>query len=52
VFVIKQKLTKVQKKTVSPLIVQGVHERDIIKNLEDLKVNNIFEYEWISQLRF
>jgi hypothetical protein len=32
--------------------VQGVHERDIIKNLVEIKVQNIYEYEWSSQLRF
>lgn len=41
VYVIKQPLTKVQKKNVSPLIVQGVHERDIIKNLVAIKIQNI-----------
>jgi len=49
---VRKKLTKLEKKNISPLIVQGVHERDIIRRLRDEKIRNIFEYEWVSQLRF
>jgi len=49
---IRLKLSKLEKKSISPLIVQGVHERDIIKKLTDSHITTIFEYEWVSQLRF
>lgn len=46
------RLSYLEKKTISPLIVQGVHERTVIKLLEDLKISTPFEFEWASQLRF
>jgi len=49
---IRQKLDILEKKTISPLIVQSVHERDSMKKFMELKINNINEFEWISQLRF
>jgi len=49
---IRQKLDTLEKKTISPLIVQSVHERDSMKKFMELKINNINEFEWISQLRF
>lgn len=49
---VRSKLTSLQKKNVCPLIVQGVHERNIIEDLGKGKISNVFEFEWISQLRF
>lgn len=49
---VRTKLTRLEKKNISPLIVQGVHERDIIMDLRDQKVASVFEYEWVRQLRF
>lgn len=45
-------MSYLEKKTISPLIVQGVHERTVIKLLVDRKISNPFEFEWSSQLRF
>lgn len=36
-------LTKLEKKSISPLIVQGVHERDIVNDLAAQKISNVFE---------
>jgi len=49
---VRTKLSKLEKKNISPLIVQGVHERDIIMDLRDQQVSNVFDYEWVRQLRF
>ena len=49
---VRTKLTKLEKKNISPLIVQGVHERDIIGRIETSKISNILEFEWVAQLRF
>jgi len=40
---VRTKLNKLEKKNISPLIVQGVHERDIINDLAALKIANVFE---------
>jgi len=49
---VRTQLTVLEKKNISPLIVQGVHERDIVAKLENLGITNINEFEWVSQLRF
>jgi len=49
---VRSKLTSLQKKNICPLIVQGVHERNIIEDLGKGGISNVFEFEWISQLRF
>ncbi|XP_008197222.2 dynein axonemal heavy chain 3 [Tribolium castaneum] len=38
--------------TVEALIVIDVHGRDIVKKLHDLKVTQISDFNWISQLRY
>ena len=48
---VRTQLTVLEKKNISPLIVQGVHERDIVAKLENLGITNINEFEWVSQLR-
>jgi len=48
---VRTRLTNLEKKNISPLIVQGVHERDIVFKLEHAKITNINEFEWVSQLR-
>jgi hypothetical protein len=37
---VKTKLTKLEKLTISPLIVQGVHERDIVGKIDNLGIMN------------
>jgi len=49
---VRTKLTPLEKINISPLIVQGVHEREVVSNQRKLNVNNVFEFEWVSQLRF
>jgi len=49
---VRTKLKPLEKKNICPLIVQGVHERNILENLDACKISNVFEFEWISQLRF
>jgi len=48
---IKKKQNKLDKLKLSPLIVLGVHERSVVNKLINSKIRNIFEFEWISQLR-
>jgi len=40
---VRTKLTRLQKKNICPLIVQGVHERDIVKRLELAKISSVLE---------
>jgi len=49
---IRTPLTVKEKKTFSPLIVQGVHEREIISKLIENEIKHVSEFEWVSQLRF
>ncbi|XP_017460528.1 PREDICTED: dynein heavy chain 12, axonemal-like, partial [Rhagoletis zephyria] len=38
--------------TIEALIVLDVHARDVVKYLIDVNVENITEFDWISQLRY
>ena len=49
---VRTRLTNLEEKNISPLIVQGVHERDIVVKLELSHITNINEFEWVSQLRY
>lgn len=40
---VRTRLTKLEKKNISPLIVQGVHERDIVNDLASQKISSVFE---------
>jgi len=40
---VRTNLTDLQMKNISPLIVQGVHEREIIKNLDTIDIKTILE---------
>jgi len=48
---VRGNMTHLEKKNISPLIVQGVHERLIVQKIRDTKITSIFEFEWASQLR-
>lgn len=48
---VKGSLTRVQRQVLSALIVIEVHARDVLLNLVQLQVENINEFDWISQLR-
>lgn len=49
---VRGKLTPGNQITVEALIVIDVHQRDIVKNLRDLKVSSTTDFNWISQLRY
>jgi len=49
---VRTPLTLLQKKNISPLIVQGVHERDIVGKIAQTGISSISEFEWVCQLRF
>jgi len=49
---IRIETNKLMKLKISPLIVQDVHNRDVIDNLIKSKITNILDFEWLSQLRF
>jgi len=41
-----------EKTKVGALIVMDVHQKDVVDMLGKEKVDNIGEFEWISQLRY
>lgn len=44
-------LKNIERQVLSALIVIEVHARDVLSNLVTLKIKNISEFDWISQLR-
>jgi len=38
-------------KIISPLIVQDVHNRDVVQNLQKKKIKDPIDFQWLSQLR-
>lgn len=46
------KLTSRERQVLSALIVIEVHARDVVNNMINEKVNNLNDFEWISQLRW
>ncbi|KAK9870899.1 hypothetical protein WA026_009856 [Henosepilachna vigintioctopunctata] len=49
---VKGTLTFLQREILSALIVIEVHSRDVTQNLVDLKIMNVNDFDWISQLRY
>ncbi|XP_050529641.1 dynein axonemal heavy chain 3 isoform X2 [Daktulosphaira vitifoliae] len=49
---VRGNLSKGERQTVCALIVIDVHARDVLKNLISFNVNNIHDFNWISQLRY
>jgi len=49
---IRTETNRLMKLKISPLIVQDVHNRDVVENLIKSKTTNILDFEWLSQLRF
>ncbi|XP_060604387.1 dynein axonemal heavy chain 1-like isoform X2 [Ruditapes philippinarum] len=49
---VNQKISKIGRMTLSALIVIEVHARDVIINMLDNNVENVNDFEWISQLRY
>ena len=49
---VRSPLTKISRMILSALIVIEVHARDVVHKMVDEKVENINDFEWISQLRF
>ena len=49
---VRGKLTKLERKTLSSLIVIDVHARDVIARLADLNIIAVSDFEWQSQLRY
>ncbi|ESS70037.1 dynein heavy chain [Trypanosoma cruzi Dm28c] len=48
---VRQPLSNLQRMNLSGLITIEVHARDIVENLVEGKIDSIYAFEWISQLR-
>ena len=48
---VRQDIPKIGRMTLAALIVIEVHARDVTHNMVELGVENINDFEWISQLR-
>ena len=52
VALVRRKLTKLNSITLGALITIDVHAKEVVKTLCQLKVDNVNEFDWISQLRY
>jgi dynein heavy chain len=48
---VRQKLTALQQMNLGGMITIEVHARDIVESLSEDKVDSVFAFEWVSQLR-
>lgn len=49
---VNQDISKIGRMTLAALIVVEVHARDVVINMLDNDVNDVNDFEWISQLRY
>lgn len=52
VMLVRGKLTKLQRKTLSALVVMDVHARDTVVTMAKAQVEKITDFNWVSQLRY
>lgn len=49
---LKQQLTPLMHKVVSPMVVQEVNQREVVTYLQKSKTTDLNAFEWVSKLRF
>ena len=49
---VRGELTKLQRKTIGPLVVIDVHARDVIQDMIEQNVSSTDDFEWMAQLRY
>lgn len=49
---VRRPLKDQERITLKALVVIDVHARDVVQRLADLKIENVADFEWSSQLRY
>lgn len=49
---VRGKLTSQERETLGALITVDVHARDVVQGLVDANIQNVTDFEWVSQLRY